>query len=149
MVDRLDVIRDRASQRFNSGYNCAESVFLAGVEMLGKDVDCSVMTGFGGGMARLGGPCGALTGAAAAIGLACGRTIGSDAEAKQRAYQMVGMLFDAFRLEFGSEFCTELCGYDLSTPEGVKHFTENDTHRKVCTTFVLRAVELLSEVIGR
>lgn len=144
----IDAIRDRAAGRFNSGFNCAESVYMAGAELMGKSAAPSVMTGFGGGIARHDSVCGALVGGIAVIGLACGRTEGADRETKERAYEMAGRFFERFREELGSELCTRLCGYDFSTPEGVDGFVRNDVHSQICTQFVLKAVDLLAEVMG-
>jgi C_GCAxxG_C_C family probable redox protein len=147
--ESLQIILDRTEERFNSGYNCAESVFMAGAEMMGKDGPPSVMTGFGGGIARQASLCGALTGGIAAIGLACGRVERSDNEAKAKVYGLVSELFGRFRDEFGSELCPQVCGYDLSTPEGLQGFVQNDTHRKVCSRFVLWTVEILGELLSK
>jgi C_GCAxxG_C_C family probable redox protein len=144
----LDVIIERAAVRFRSGFNCAEAVYLAGAEILGKDATPSVMTGFGGGISRQNLLCGALTGGIVAIGLACGRTEGTDRETKDRAYRMVGEFVSKFKDLFDSEYCEKLCGYNLSDPEGVALFMKNDTHNQVCSRYVLEAIRLLSKILN-
>ena len=144
----VEAIKDRAVERFNSGYNCAEAVFMAGGEIVGKEASPSAMTGFGGGIARQGSVCGALTGAIAAIGLAAGRTEGSDLETKQQVYRSAGELFRRFREEFGSEHCTYLCGCDLSTQDGRDRFVREDVHHRVCVRFVSGTVELLAGILS-
>jgi C_GCAxxG_C_C family probable redox protein len=145
--EKIEEILQRVSTRFNSGYNCAESVYVAGGEVIDKEAAPSVMTGFGGGLARHNSVCGAVTGAVAAIGLHCGRTDGADRETKDKVYALVSQFIAQFRDEFGSLTCTELCGCDLSTPEGVQTFVGNDTHRQVCTRFVTGAVQIIADML--
>lgn len=43
---------DRAIEYFDSGYNCAESAFKGLCDAMGKEVNPSVVSGFGGGVGR-------------------------------------------------------------------------------------------------
>ena len=64
-------VANRSRELFDQGYFCSESVLMALAEThdLNNNGLCSLMTGFGGGMARSGGMCGALAGGIAAIGM--------------------------------------------------------------------------------
>lgn len=68
-------LADRAEQHFLQGYNCAEAVLLAAVELYELGLDHEVVrlaTGFGGGLGREL-VCGALSGAILALGAVFGR----------------------------------------------------------------------------
>jgi C_GCAxxG_C_C family probable redox protein len=145
----FDVIKDAARERFAGGLNCAETVFIFGAKMIGKEELPSIMTGFGAGVARQGGVCGALSGAIAAIGLAIGRVEGSDKEGKEQVYRAVTEFTEKFRGKFGSINCTELCGCDLSTQEGREQFLKDNLHNTVCTEFVQGMLDLLREALPR
>ena len=71
-------VRKAAEDSFASGLYCAESVVMAIADAEGVESELlpRVATGFGGGMARTGGACGALTGAIMGVGLALGRSSG-------------------------------------------------------------------------
>ena len=68
-------IAARAEGLFATGYNCAESTVTALVEGQGEQCSClpGLATGLGGGIGHTGHVCGALTGAAMALGLASSR----------------------------------------------------------------------------
>lgn len=73
---------DEAKRLFDNGFNCAESVLLATshekfAQSIGGIIP-RIATGFGGGIARNGDVCGALTGGVMAIGLALGRVSPED-----------------------------------------------------------------------
>jgi C_GCAxxG_C_C family probable redox protein len=76
-------LKSRAKKLFDSGYNCAESVFCAVSQELALKPGRAqkLATGFGAGVARQGLACGAFTGAAMAVGLAQGRTKPRDKKA--------------------------------------------------------------------
>ena len=73
---KLQEIERRAEECFESGFNCAESVFLAITEAFGLDVSGQVRlaTPFGGGIGRCKAElCGAISGAVLAVGAVRGR----------------------------------------------------------------------------
>ncbi len=108
-----------------------------------------IATGLGGGVARHGEVCGALIGAALALGLKYGRESGEDSAAKKDMYSRVDRLIRRFEEEFGSIRCRELTGCDLLTPEGARRFNEQKLHSKFCTGLVAfaarEAFDLASE----
>lgn len=148
-TNELEDIRNKAAERFRSGFNCAETVFMAGSEMIGREPVPSVVTGFGGGLSAQDSLCGAMTGGIAAIGLYFGRTDGKDQATKKRVYDAGGEFVRAFREKLGSINCTDLCGCNMSTPEGKEQFFREDRHNRICTDFVLQAIDLLAEVFRR
>ena len=92
-------------------------------------------TGFGGGIARQGLACGALTGAAMAVGLALGRTRPWDKEAKDRVYALVAGLERDFLRKAWAFNCREITGLDFRKPGDQKRYTAT-VHHKVCAPIV-------------
>ena len=76
---------DTAAGLHGQGANCAQAVLCAFAGELGLDAETAMRaaTGFGGGMGRLAGTCGAVTGAIMAIGLARGMRAPGDQQAKE------------------------------------------------------------------
>ena len=112
---------------FDSGFNCAESVLLAVSrysELVTHGPDSLIPrigTGFGGGIARNGDTCGALTGGVIAISLAFGRS--KPEESREPCYSVVDRFYNEFVRTFGTCRCRELTGIDLKKPES------SDAHR--------------------
>ncbi|MEW5902332.1 MAG: C-GCAxxG-C-C family protein, partial [Acidobacteriota bacterium] len=111
---------ENAVQSFKQGFSCSQAVLVAFDESLGlsRDQALKISQAFGGGMARLGLTCGAVTGALMAIGLKYGRTRAEDEAAKEKTYALVHDLIRRFELRHGSIVCRELIGVELSTPQG-------------------------------
>jgi C_GCAxxG_C_C family probable redox protein len=103
--------------------------------------------GFGGGCARLGLTCGAVTGALMVIGLKYGKVKADDDEAKEQTYALVQEFSMQFAARNKSLNCTELLGYDLGTPEGRAKAKEQNLLVTVCEKLVRDAVEILEEVL--
>lgn len=135
---------DRAVELFNSKFNCAQSVFAACAEENGltESERLSVAAAFGGGMARQGEVCGALTGALMAMGERQSRAIADDpAAARDAIYAQAAELIAAFRAAHGSILCRELTGCLLGTEEGQRSFKERNVHNTLCTKLVAFAAE--------
>ena len=137
---------DRALELFKEGYNCAESVLMATCEALGRiDPDIPRMaTAFGGGIGRSGSVCGALTGAAMAIGLVHGRNTSKEPPAP--AYERAQRLYGEFHRAMGTTLCRELTGVDLGTPEGMQRFHDSGIRDRVCNPAVSLATRLAQEM---
>jgi C_GCAxxG_C_C family probable redox protein len=131
-----------AVQSFRQGFSCSQAVLAAISEPLGLDREA-----FGGGMARMGLTCGAVTGAMLAIGLKHGRTRPEDEEAKEKTYRLVHDFLRRFQDRHGSIVCRELIGVDLSSPEGHKLGAERGVFENLCPRFVADAVEILEQIL--
>jgi C_GCAxxG_C_C family probable redox protein len=74
--EKIEEIKQRARKNYSRGYNCAECVFEAVLELadtgLPKEVQ-RLATGLGGGIGVFGGTCGAITGAVLSVGAFYGR----------------------------------------------------------------------------
>ena len=138
-----------AVERFTLGFNCAQSVLAAFCEQYGLEVEQAlrVAGAFGGGMARLGETCGAVTGAMMAIGLSYGQTDAEDKTAKETTYQVVHQFVDEFSAKNGSILCRELLGCDLNTPGGAQQAREAHLFDTLCRRYVCCSVEILQHLI--
>ncbi len=125
-------------------YGCAETVLVALKAAYGLDdpLDSSAAIALNGGLAWSGGPCGALTGAAIAVGMLAERRLGEHARAKLVAREVIAALLDAFVVEHGAVDCRDLVGVDLRAPGGHQAFIESGAWRDGC----LRQIEF---VVGR
>jgi C_GCAxxG_C_C family probable redox protein len=144
-MDRVE----QAVNRFNSGFNCSQSVFSAFSEDLGLETEKAfkIATAFGGGMGHTGETCGAVTGAFMAIGLKYGKTEASDNPAKEKTYSLVTEFSRRFKDIYGSVRCTELLGHDLGTREGMESARKKDLFNTLCVDFVKNAVRILEQIL--
>ena len=138
-----------ALSSFKEDFNCAQSIFGTYATHYGLDREeaLKISTGFGGGMARCGKTCGAVTGAFMVIGLKNGMGISKDIEAKEKTYQIILEFSNKFQENNGSLICKELLGCDLNTPEGKDYFNQNELFEKTCLHCVKNAAEILEEML--
>ena len=97
-------------------------------------------------MGRTGLTCGALSGAALAIGLMRGRRTSDDS--RQPSYDAAQHIAVEFVRQMGSGLCRELTGFDLRDPESYKRFRESGVHDKVCVPAVMLASRLAVETLS-
>jgi C_GCAxxG_C_C family probable redox protein len=102
---------------------------------------------FGGGMARMGETCGAVTGALMTIGLKYGMTQSKDEEARDKTYKLAQEFMTRFKDRHGSLVCRELLGYDLSSPEARKAAHDKGFFSTLCPELVRDAVENLEQML--
>ncbi|HQP31462.1 MAG TPA: C-GCAxxG-C-C family protein, partial [Deltaproteobacteria bacterium] len=96
----------QAKRLFSDGFNCSQAVLTVFAEDFGLERTNALRLacGFGGGM-RMGGPCGAVSGACMAIGLKYGKIRAEDNEARDRTYALVKELAVRFRSLHGTVLC--------------------------------------------
>ena len=101
---------------FESGFNCAQSVFAAYADLFGMDRETALKLAcpMGAGVGRMREVCGTVSAMAMLSGLKMGNTDPSDEEAKTRSYEIVRKMSDAFREKRGSIICRELLGMPAS-----------------------------------
>lgn len=114
---------------------------------LDRELALKVAGAFGGGMARMGEQCGAVTGAFMVIGLKHGKTKTGDDGARERTYELVEEFVTRFKSRHGSICCRELLGYDLNSPEGRKAAYEKGLFTTLCPQLVRDATEILEETL--
>ncbi|MCL6449835.1 MAG: C-GCAxxG-C-C family protein [Acetobacteraceae bacterium] len=137
-----------AGQKFEEGYNCAESVLMALDRAWGLGVDPSAGTGLGGGLGREGHACGALTGGVIALSLSARAADLSRREARRQTIARASALVRWFRERAGAAECREIVGCDLSSPQGMARFIREGLKLKVCKPLVQAVVERLLESEG-
>ncbi len=106
--------KEKAKDLFQSGYNCAQSVFAAYAEELGMDFETAlkVSSSFGAGMGRLREVCGTVSGMFMVVGLALGYSTNANKDKKTEHYKRIQYLAAEFEKMNGSIICRELLGLD-------------------------------------
>ncbi len=141
---------DIASEKFLSGYNCAQSILYAFGPELGLDSEMAlkVATGLGAGMGRRGEVCGAVTGGILALSLKHGRGDHQDRTATEVTYAKTQELMAAFERRHGSCICRVLVeGCDLRTPDGHQRFKDLDLLHKTCAPCVRTVAEIVAGML--
>ena len=140
---------EQAVSCFEEGFSCAQAVLSAYGPHSGLDRETAlrVAGAFGGGMARMGRTCGAVTGALMAIGLERASTRTDDDETKEACYDLVGEFVRQFEARNGSITCKELLGYDISIPEESALAREQGLYSTLCPKLVRDAAEIIEQII--
>jgi len=127
-------------------FGCAETTFivLKGAFGLHDPTDSSAAMALNGGVAYSGGMCGAVSGAALAVGMLAEQRIADHREAKRVARELVARLMDDFRAQHGSVDCRDLIGIDLRAPGGHERFIESGTWRDGCMRQIEFAVSRMA-----
>ena len=127
-------------------YGCAETAFmtLKGVYGLDDPSDPAAAIALNGGLAYSGGPCGAITGAALAVGMLAEQRIADHKRAKLVARELVHGTMEAFAKEHGAVDCRELIGYDLRAPGQHEAFLESGLWREACAAQIRTVVGRLA-----
>ena len=137
---------DIAAARFSQKLNCAQSVFSAFAPALGLDEETAlkIASPFGGGVARRGEICGAVTGALMALGMARGSFT---PEGKERTYALGQEFLRRFEAGHKSILCRGLLEVDISTPEGHAQARDAGLFQSVCPLLVRDAAELVRTML--
>ncbi len=130
-------------------YNCSTAAMSALLEFTDNDpLDyLSMAAPFGGGIARAGLTCGALSGAVLALGMIAGPREYRDRENRETAYRLITPLVEGFRRRMGSALCAEITGVDISTKAGRERFREQNILEEKCIPAVELAVRLGAEIL--
>jgi len=139
----------QAVASFKEGFSCSQAVAAAWSELLDLDRHkaLKIAQAFGGGMARMGLTCGAVTGACMVIGLKYGKIRAEDDEAKEKTYALVHDFIKKFKARHGSIVCRELIGVDLDTPAGHDQAVERGIFENLCSKYVRDAVKILEQIL--
>jgi C_GCAxxG_C_C family probable redox protein len=106
---------DRAEELFKQeGLNCAQAVVCAFADEVGVDIEtlAKISSSFGGGVARTGEICGAVSGMCMIAGLLKSKGMEAEAADKPAHYAYVRTLMDKFKEKHGSIICRELLEMD-------------------------------------
>lgn len=140
----------RAKELFQSGYNCAQSVFGAYAEELVLDFETAlkISSSFGAGMGRLREVCGAVSGMFMAVGLANGYSSNSDNIIKANHYKTIQYLAKEFEKMNGSIICSELLGLAHKKDSPVPNErTEEYYKKRPCKELVGDACRILDKYL--
>ncbi len=142
---------EQAVKYFSQDYNCAQSIFMAyGVgPKLTIDQAKLIASTFGGGMAREGEVCGAVTGALMAIGIALSQKSKqlTPGEYKEQVYDLSRKFMDRFRELHGAVRCADLLGLLLKIPEQRQKAIEQNLMTTRCPQYVKSAAEILETIL--
>ena len=136
----------RADALMEDGFHCSQCVFPYAAYRLGLDRDQAfrLSAGLGGGCFH-GDSCGAVTGAAMALGIVYGFDQPNDEAADELLIAKVHEFQRRFQEENGSLLCRQLLdGYDKADPEAVAPEGTYDNCARYCAT----ACRILDSLIG-
>lgn len=141
----------KALQYFDNSFNCAQSVLasFAGELGLSEDDSLRVACAFGGGMGRQQYTCGAVTGAAMALGLKFGKALHDAEEKKKLTYEKTVRLFEEFEKLHGSSTCRHLLeNLDMRDEKEHAIIVERNLFNTSCRTYVADAVKIAEKIIN-
>ena len=141
--------KELASEKFQSGYNCAQSILhtFRDEGNLDEDTALKMATGLGAGMGRKVEICGAVSGGILILGIRYGRGKSDEPSAAENAYRATWKLMDRFAEKHGTYNCYKLLGgCDLASDEGKRRFKEENLRDGVCLKCVETVAELLEEM---
>ncbi len=103
-----------AVRLFESGYNCAQSVFAAYADLFGMDKQTALKmsSAMGAGVGRMREVCGVVSSMAMLAGLKEGNADPEDEEAKAHIYGLVRLMSTEFKKQHGTIICRELLGIE-------------------------------------
>jgi C_GCAxxG_C_C family probable redox protein len=152
MTENLGIIiQNRINQSvslFESGYNCAQSVFLAYADLydLDRETAAKMASSFGGGMGRLREVCGAVSGMFMVLGFHYPASDIDDRKAKTINYEAVQRTAKEFQAEMGSYICADLLKIKRK-PEEAAPAERNTRYYELrpCS----RCVAIAAEIVGK
>jgi C_GCAxxG_C_C family probable redox protein len=131
---------------FSRSFNCSQAVFSAFAPQFGMEEKTALKLAspFGGGIARRGEVCGAVTGALLTLGLARG----ADTPAgKDQIYRLSQEFMRRFEEKHGTILCRELIGCDISTPSGSQKAMDKKVFVTICPALVREAAEVVQALL--
>ena len=140
---------EQAEKYFNEGYACSQSVLAAFCQELDlpKEPALRLADGFGGGIARQGLICGAVSGAIMVLSLKFGQSTPQDKSAKEKLNAKIQQFLEQFQAQHQTITCNDLLGIDISTDQGLKTATKKNLFKTQCPNFVNSATQILTEIL--
>ena len=139
---------DVALSRLAEGFNCSQAVFSSYADGIDEETALKIASGFGGGMGRMAGTCGAVTGAFMVLGLRFGG-ITPDQEAKERIYEEVREFANRFKARNGSLLRRDLLNLRREAPpKDTKPLRESGLFATSCPKYLRDAAEILEEMLA-
>ena len=140
---------EQAVSMFKEGFLCSQALLATYGPPLGvsRDTALRLAEGFGGGVARMAGTCGAVSAAFMIISLKISPGEPIDPKAKEANFALIKKFVDLFIEMNGSIICRELLGQDIGTAEGLKNAREEKLFEKACPKYVEDAAVLLEQCL--
>lgn len=135
---------------FESGYNCAQSVFAAYADLFGMDKETALKLSspMGAGIGRMREVCGTVSGMSLLLGLKEGNADAADETAKKRVYEVTRRMADRFKEENGSIICRELLGIaGREKSAAPSQRTKEYYMTRPCSRLVASAAQIVEEVL--
>ena len=131
-------------------YGCAETIYMVLKEAyrLPEPTDPSAAMVLNGGIAYSGNLCGALGGAALALGMLAGRRIADHKQAKVVARRTMMRLMDEFQAQHGATNCRDLTGIDFRDENQHRRFIESGLWRTRCMGQIETVIRLLDVLLS-
>ena len=142
---------EKALSYFDNKFNCSQSVLTVFAQELGltEDESLRVATAFGGGIGRQQLTCGAVTGAAMALGLKYGKGLNDSDDKKQQTYDKTIELFKEFTRLNGSTDCRKLLNnLDMRDETEYNTIKEQNLFHTNCRKYVADAVQLAERILA-
>lgn len=140
-----------AVENFESGYNCAQSVFLAYADLLDLERDMAQMmsVSFGGGMGRMREVCGTVSAMAMLAGFKYPVKEKTDQEARTRNYAMVQKAAGMFKDVYGSIICRDLLppADAAATTPAPSLRTKEYYGKRPCSKYVAQAARIAGQML--
>lgn len=139
---------NKVGELFLAGFNCAESMLLAGSEAAGIDCECfpRIASCLGAGLSFTGDVCGIVNGALMVIGLKCGRMNPEDAN--ERAYYFGAKFLEEFKRIKGTHLCREITGLDFNRDEDLIKWEKEILEEKLCVPLIRESVKILNAILS-
>jgi C_GCAxxG_C_C family probable redox protein len=137
---------DRAMVRFMQGFACSQAVLTAFAPDFGlsDELALKIAAPFGGGLARTGNCCGAVTGGLMVLGLKFGFTVPEGKDAMYKIAQEFMLRFEGLH---HSLFCRDLIGFDISTPENHGRAQQSGVFQEICPSLVGDAAKIVQAML--
>ncbi|MFC1917661.1 C-GCAxxG-C-C family protein [Chloroflexota bacterium] len=135
--------------KFKDDMDCAQAILSTYGPELGLDSEIAVKLtdAFTDGMGRMGGTCGAVTGAFMVLGLKYGERATGCQQANKKTHNLVEEFVDRFTFRNGSIVCKELLGCDISNPEVLNSEKTKTLFKTACSKYVQSAAEIIEELL--
>jgi C_GCAxxG_C_C family probable redox protein len=139
---------EEAVRLYRDGFNCPQAVLCAYAEDLGlnRAAALKIASPFGGGIARNGKICGAVTGGLMVIGLRNWDSQKEREDGKAEVYRISNEFMSEIKKRNSSLDCEELLGISVSTAEGRAEMKDNNLDVKVCQKVINDVVNLLEQL---
>ncbi len=144
---------EKAKELFLQGYNCAQAVALAYEDMLDipSEQIAKLVSGFGGGIARMREVCGSVSGAVFVISSLYGYNDPKDFDGKKQLYCDIQYFCKEFQKANGSIVCRELLGLDSKGADTPSPEPRTDSYykKRPCAELIKSSADILEKFINQ